>query len=236
MKVAVCFFGLHPDETWKGQKIKKDKCFELWQKNVFNINDCDIFMHSFSKKQNELLKYNPKEYLFEKEENSDIDFEEINKIEEQNKQKKKYNGWNLSKTKINYYISYGMKRTIELMSNYELKNNIKYDLVLLSRIDICWLIPINFNELNTNKIYSAIWGKDNIHSETGLLGYWLISNSNNMKKIGTFYDNQKIYNKSGKSYHKILKRHILSISDEIEYKYNDLDNDIKHMGLQRYCN
>ena len=70
MKIAICFYGLHPDETWisttgQGKEKKKDRCLEFWKKNVFDINDCDIFMHSFSTLHDKLLEYEPKKYLFE---------------------------------------------------------------------------------------------------------------------------------------------------------------------------
>ncbi len=71
MKIAICFYGLHPDETWKSSdgnvnvSPKEDKCFDYWNKNVLSLNDCDIFMHSFSTKHEELLKYKPKKHLFE---------------------------------------------------------------------------------------------------------------------------------------------------------------------------
>lgn len=38
MKIAICFYGLHPDETWKSSdgavniSIKEDKCFDYWNK------------------------------------------------------------------------------------------------------------------------------------------------------------------------------------------------------------
>jgi len=234
MKVAICFFGLHPEETWKNITKKKDKCLNLWKKNVFDINDCDIFIHSFSKKKDELLKYKPKDYLFEEEKNSNINFEEIKNLEKIREQKPNHNGWNLSRIKLNYYISYGMKKSVELMTNYEETNNFKYDIVLLSRIDVCWLIPLKLNELNTNKIYSAIWGKNNMHSENGLLGYWLISNSDNMKKIETFYNKQKEFNMGQLSFHRIFKKYVLTITNDIKFKYNNIENNVTHMDLQRY--
>ena len=38
MKISICFYGLHPDETWKSSdgavnvSIKEDKCFDYWNK------------------------------------------------------------------------------------------------------------------------------------------------------------------------------------------------------------
>tara|TARA_B100001175_G_C19480362_1_gene626759 strand:+ start:46 stop:774 length:729 start_codon:yes stop_codon:yes gene_type:complete len=239
MKVAICFYGLDPSETWKNIKIKEDKCLNLWKKNVFDINNCDIFIHSFSKKRKELLKYNPKDYLFEEEKNSEINFKEIQNFEKELNEKKNYNGWNLSNIKTQYYICYGIKKTIELMNKYETTNNFKYDLVLLSRIDVCWISPLNFNELNTNKIYSPIWGKNNIQGKltNGLLGYWIMGNNNIIKKFSTFYDNLPYYFKKYKkclSYHRLIKIHLSSVINNIDYKFKSIGCGEADMDLQRY--
>ena len=47
MKIAVCFYGLHPNKCFKGfEKNKTDICHLFWKKNVFNDN-VDIFLSLF---------------------------------------------------------------------------------------------------------------------------------------------------------------------------------------------
>ena len=48
MKIALCFYGLHPLECLKEVRGIQDKTFDYWNKNIINNNDVDVFMHSFS--------------------------------------------------------------------------------------------------------------------------------------------------------------------------------------------
>jgi len=238
MKIAICFYGLHPDETWKSAdnnvnvKIKKDKCFDHWKKNILNLNDCDIFMHSFSTKHKQLLKYEPKKHLFE-----DVDYFDDKIVDKKKKEYyyKKHN--NKIQIPVLLYISYGIKKSVELMLEYSKENNIEYDLILISRIDICWLTPLYFNQLNTNKFYSAIWGKNNCQSKitNGFQSLWFCSNKKNITEFSKIYDNIYNYFENDYSWHTITKTHANTfINDsEIEYKFNDTHNTPIHMGQQR---
>lgn len=237
MKVAICFYGLHPDETWNpgtgGNRItKKDKCLNKWNENVFSLNDCDIFMHSFSTKHEQLLEYKPKRYLFE-----DVNYFDNNIVDKKKKEYyyKKHN--NRLHIPILLYVSYGIKKSVELMLEYSKENNIEYDLILISRIDVCWLNPLHFNQLNTNKFYSAIWGKNNLYSKNGdgFLAYWFCSNKNYIIEFSKIYDNIYDYYENDYSWHKITKKHVNTFitDNEIEYKFNDIDNDPVDMDQQR---
>ena len=239
MKIAICFYGLHPDETWTSSDgnvnvpSKIDKCYEYWNKNVLNLNDCDIFMHSFSTKHEELLKYKPKKHLFE-----DVSHFDNNIVD---KEKKEYY-YKKHKYKIQIpvilYVSYGIKKSVELMLEYSNENHIEYDLILISRIDVCWLNPLNFNELNTDKFFSAVWGRNNYHSKrcNGFLSYWYISNKKKIIEFSKIYDNIYDYLENEDSWHIISKIHANTFinDDNIEYKFNDLDNIHIDMDLQRY--
>jgi len=233
MKIAICFYGLHPDECWKNINKKSDTCYNSWHKNVLSLNDCDIFVHSFSKKHEELLKYKPKKYLFEDTEYFDNNIVDKEKCEYYYKKHNEINN-----IPIILYISYGIKKTLELMNEYSNENNIEYDLILLSRIDVCWLKPLIFNELNKEKLYSAIWGKNNYYSIKfdEFLAYWFISNKETISKLSQIYDNIYKYFEDTCSWHKITKLHVDSFlkEDSIEYKFNDIDNNPIDMDLQRY--
>jgi len=232
MKIAICFYGLHPDETWKTKTKKKDKCFDLWSKNVFDINNCDIFIHSFSKKKDELSKYKPKDYLFE---NKEI-FKKNNNIQNSDTNIKYYGEGRMGILKI---MGYGIKKTVELMGNYEEKHNFKYDLVLVSRIDVFWLKPIFLNKLNTSYFYSAVWGINNFHGKrtNGFLAYWFISNTENIKKLSLLYDNIDNYIHKSQCWHIITKAYIDTFltKNDIIYRFNDISHDENcvDMDLQR---
>ena len=233
MKIAICFHGLHPDELWKDKNKKQDTCYNSWCKNVLNLNDCDIFMHSFSKKHEELLKYKPKKYIFD-----DTEYFDTNIVD---KEKKEYYYKKYNKKKnipINLYLSYGVKKSIELMHDYSIENNIDYDFILLSRVDVCWLNPLIFNELNKEKLYSAIWGKNNYYSVNydEFLTYWFIVNKEMSLNFSKIYEYIYKYFEDTCSWHKITKLHVNSFlkEDSIEYKFNDIDNNPIDMDLQRY--
>ena len=234
MRVAICFYGLHPDECWKDKRPKTDKCFDYWTKNVLDNNNCDVFMHSFSKKHEELLKYKPKKYLFE-----DTDYFDNNIVDKEKKQYY-YNKYKEKRDVIPLllYQAYGIKKTIELMNAYSNENNIEYDFILSSRIDVWWLNPLNFNELNKKKLYSAVWGKNNFFSikDDGFLTYWFISNKETILKLSEIYDNIYKYIEDTCSWHKITKLHVNSFlkEDSIEYKFNDICHENIDMDLQRY--
>jgi hypothetical protein len=238
MKIAICFYGLHPDETWKSTNgivnvnQKKDKCYDHWNNNVFKLNNCDIFMHSFSTKHEELLKYKPKKHLFEDVSHFDNNIVDI-------KKKEYYYKMHNYKCQIPVilYVSYGIKKSVDLMLDYSNENNVEYDLILISRIDVCWLNPLFFNELNTDKFYSAVWGKNNYHGKrtNGFQALWFCSNKKNIIEFSKIYDNIYDYFKNDYSWHTITKTHTNTFinDDEVEYKFNDIDNIPIHMGQQR---
>ena len=223
----------------KEVKNVPDKTFHYWNKNIINNNDVDIFMHSFSfDKKNDLLRYKPKKYIIEKQKK----FNEIKNIDDLNTvnvdgEKKSIFYKNMDWYQIMYCITYGIKKTVELMTEYEQEHNFIYDLVILSRMDIIWLRPIIFKNLNNNLFYSGVWGKDNYYSKkhNGLIGLWFISNSNFIKQYSTLYENLKKYLLDGieRSYHTISKFHVTTFTKNIEYKFNNFDNNIIHFGLQR---
>lgn len=247
MRVAICLYGLHPDECWKNIKKCDDKCLHYWNQNVFSINNCDIFLHSFSKKTNDLLKYNPIDYIFETEndfkikENKDQDIEFFeNKFNNTKNKNNSITFYNLSQINIIYKVLYGIKSTVKLMTNYENTNNFKYDYVIVSRIDCCWIRPLDFSILEKNKLYSSIWGKNNYYTKNncGILGYWIISNSALMGQYASLYDNLSFYLKNIKSdyvsLHELFKLHIDTFCNNIEYKFNDIDGNPVDHDLQRY--
>ena len=229
MKVAICFYGLHPDECWKDKQPKSDKTFELFTKNILNYNDCDIFIHSFSKKNKELLKYKPKNYLFEDQElflntnDKEVNIYKNIKSASTSFERLGLKSYGLSTGLTIYLISYGIKKSIELMEKYSTENNINYDLVLLSRMDVAWMKPVNFDEFETSKFYTPLWYNNAVpfHLKNQFLAYWFISNQKNIKKYSELYNQIINYLTSCSSYHKISYDFALNFikKQDIEYKF-----------------
>lgn len=223
MKYAICLYGLHPKYCDKGYKISKDRSYVYWKKNVFDINNVDIFLHSWSINDYDQLlnEYNPTKYIIEKQ----INFKNKDKIKSQSEENTLIKYYGIGWEQIQYSSTYSMKKSIDLMKKYEEDNKIKYNMVMLARMDLIWLIKFKFNELDNQKFYVPIWGKNNIHSinnnYSSVLGNIFISNSNNIIKFSSLYDNLNNYINKQISMHTIFKTHIDTITNNIEYKFRD---------------
>lgn len=227
MKIAVCFYGLHPNKCFKGFEKKPDICDLFWKKNVFNDN-VDIFLHSFDTDNKELLlkEYNPTAFLFENQQEFPSNVKIPNHYKHHNDVMLK--SYNMDLGQIIYCMTYGCKKSVELMEEYEKQHNFTYDLVLLTRIDLLWLKKLDFSLLDKNKFYVPKWGKNNWITKhknyNEVLGTWYLSNSNNIKKFSKFYDLLPFYYKNGWVYeHKLFKLHVDSITKNIEYKFRTAD-------------
>jgi len=233
MKIAVCLFGLHPDECWKNYPKRVNVAHKYWDKHIFKCNPVDIFLHSFSinKKQNIINEFHPTKFIIEhqKKFTSNVvhpspTFRQIQET-----------SYNMNWGNIMYSMTYSIKQSVKLKENYEKENNFTYDLVLLSRMDVIWLQPTILTNINPNYFYAPIWGKNNIHSikNDAINDYWIISNSKNINKYSLLYDtiDEFLYLKGA---HKIAKKKIDTFTNEIKYIFNDIDNDIIHHDLQRY--
>jgi hypothetical protein len=188
MKVAICFCGnVGAFYSNKKQYVMAGDIdyrigFEHWKKYVFDLNDVDVFIHSWSTKYEKGLVdiYKPKKYL----------------IEEQ----KSFNAVGISKlgsTRKEFMISrwYSAKESIRLKAEYEKEKNIEYDLVVLARTDWAWLVDIDFSTYkDTNLFYSP--DNSNFMPDNPRLDDWIFfSNSKNMNKFSELYE--KMYIETG---------------------------------------
>jgi hypothetical protein len=83
---------------------------------------------------------------------------------------------------------YSSMRSIELKREYEKKNNISYDFVVLNRYDNAFFKGINFQTLDKNCIYASRRDgrKDVDHA---LFDYWFVGGNDVMNKFGNLYKN-----------------------------------------------
>ncbi len=231
MKIALCFYGVHPDETNKKDNINRNLVPHYLKKNVFDINpDINCFIHSWSqnKKQQILEQYNPTEYIIEKQKVFDIpnEFKNIGSYNGENI--KHINTYNLSTIEIFYSLTYSIKQALHIMREYETKNNFKHDIVILSMMDVIWLVPLNLNNIDLTAIYNPIWGKNNEHSKqdnyNAVKGDWFISNSDYIYQFSELYNNLPKFLKETTSMHIIFKLIQNTITNNIKYIYNDVQN------------
>lgn len=181
MKIAYCLHGCIGGLSGKsGEKLDgSEKVHSIVSENnkkFFVDHEFDFFIHSWDThlKDKYINTYNPKKYKIE------------NQIEFSHK--------SLPKTKRSSdHLSrwYSAKEVLNLKSIYEEKNKIKYDLVILTRLDIFWLKKINFNEIDTSvynfdqsKVGYSFCSKTSVE----LADRMIMSNSENMDLFKTMYD------------------------------------------------
>jgi len=155
MKIAICFFGILGGIEGKNGKGASKPIIEISKKyynqNIFT-EDTDVFMHTWSKdyKTEILNAFSPKSYIIEKQKKFKIP-NYVFGIRTQSRKQQKIR-------KQNHYSRwYSTMKAMDVVREYELKNNIKYDLVLMTRFDIAWEEKINFENIDTNKFYSSNW-------------------------------------------------------------------------------
>ena len=153
-------------------------CYNSIKKLFLDKYDTDIFIHSWSKNYEHVLNklYEPKSSLFEDQIVFDVHLEDygINKDE-------KIETWNVSdiaKQSYNLLLEsreneeklikelellsfrsqsrwYSTKKSVDLMKEFSDISNIKYDFVLLTRIDCLFKKEIDFSNLNNNMFYTS---------------------------------------------------------------------------------
>lgn len=152
MKIALCLYGMAPMDCLKHAShfIKQDITRNHWLKYIIEPNNMDVFIHCWSPKyQDEYLNdYKPKDYLFEQEKKWPCrkGFERI--ID-----------YNNSLDEIMQSVHYSLKQSVDMKTKYEIKNNFKYDFVMIARMDIVWFKEQKIENYNLDKsyIYTSPW-------------------------------------------------------------------------------
>ncbi len=183
MKIALCLHGLTGGSKGKdGQGIPLDlkTPFDSFQNHLLSKNNIDIFIHSWSTDQEKDLNqlYNPKLSSFESQINFDSEHRK-----------------HIIKSRW-----YSAKESIKLKSTYETQYNIKYDIVMLCRLDLIWFNDVIFSNYTPHNFYASHWNlngpdkvgpydKSNHHINSGFLDFWFFSNSEYMNQFSLLYDN-----------------------------------------------
>ena len=245
MRVAICFYGILGSKNGKdgkGETILPEESYKYYKKHIFDKNDVDVFIHSWSHEyKKEILDvYNPKS----------------SKIEPQKKFPYSDNLSNPIRTfkDIKYYLSekikefldpslrkkntlykyracsrwYSSKQVLDLKKEYELKNNFIYDMVMVTRFDVAFFKDVLFKNYDSSKFWASHWNDlpreennyclkfNNNYINTGFLDFWFFSNSKNMDKFGELYDHIKEY---AISPHFSSKSHVLSFLSINDIQY-----------------
>jgi hypothetical protein len=234
-KIALCLHGIAAGKNFKhgGLEVSFKEEAKSYKKHIVDINDCDVFMHSWSVDARIELDaiYSPKASLFE---NSEVlylptIFERIKDF------KKKVRGKKRELYRLNNIYSRWLtfKRAVDLVRDYEKIHGISYDFIMVSRFDTTLKVDVDFSKLDSTKFYAGDWigyrdsAGDEIPEENlanhpdkyfkysrgfpanndGLQDFWFISNSNNMMEFSKIYDElDYLIQKTGVSNHRISAR------------------------------
>lgn len=185
MKVALCLNGmaLHPGkkivggQMWDGKTGKRTpvewkKGLEHYRKHLFAHNDIDVFIHtpSICVKKELITAYQPKGAIFE----PDPEFNVQGAIGD-----KDYPDGVTSKTQITAARWYSIQKCMELKRQYEEKHQFKYDMVMIGRFDVAWMVDVDFSQFDPNYFYSSNWCVMRLPNGHGIRHEdWFINNWN----------------------------------------------------------
>lgn len=158
MKVALCYHGIAKGYNFKngGLSVGYSYEFDLIKKNLINQNpnsSFDIFLHSWSldAKDEVIKKIKPKDYLFEQ---SRV-FKKPTLFILLKENLKRIFGKGFETKRINNIYSrwYSFKKVCDLVK----KSEETYDLVIVTRFDMCLLKPLDLSNVDPNYFYSGDW-------------------------------------------------------------------------------
>lgn len=152
MKVALCLNGMAQHtgkkivggQMWDGKTGKRTpvewkRGLEHYQRHMFAYNDVDIFIHtpSVNVEQELVAAYSPKTAIFEPD--------------------PKFNIATTSKAQITVARWYSIQKCMQLKQQYEEKHNFKYNIVMIGRFDVAWMVDVHFDQFDPNYFYASNW-------------------------------------------------------------------------------
>ena len=203
MKIAICLYGLSTGKNDKGNTVSFERSYEMLKKNILDLNDTDIFIHTWTedKKTINYIKelYKPTSSIFE---------EQIMFADTSTKHHSTKSRW------------YSHMRSVEFKKQHEKKENFIYDFVIVSRFDNVFITPFNFTEYEPRFFYSSNWIAP--HNIKGFLDYWFLSDSETMDSFSNLYhkiDSYLYKDNITLSNHVLSKHHAIQIGLEENLKY-----------------
>ena len=206
MKIAICLMGIvggakdNAGKAGQGQASLDPRIsHESFKKQIIKANpgaEIDVFIHTWSVDHEDTLTklYNPKVILAEEQDPFD---------------KGELYGFGImprDQTDMEYTETYRFRhysnwcskyRSIKLKHDYEKENNMKYDAVLLGRLDMWYGKPIKFKKFDLRKVHVFNWHKDLGHcdhpQENRSVDVTFFGNSDIMNGFVTHFKNIKEY-------------------------------------------
>ncbi len=213
MKVAVTLNGVVGGLSGKNYKQNDEDhmktiveyVYKSLDERLLQNNDIDIFLFSWHSDEGDYLDsiYKPKKS------------KHINQIVWNNLP----NWLQDHPQRVQAHISrwYGFKEVMKLRQEYELENNIQYDLVLNGRFDHFWEEDVIFSDLDVEKIHTSTptcvnWGWPHGRAGSELRGDLFVMKPEYMDKLTLLYDNIYEYTSPGQCPQwKTISHHFLTV-------------------------
>jgi len=190
-------------------------CYNNIKKLFLDKYDTDIFIHSWSKNYENVLNklYEPKSSLFEDQLVFDVHLEDYGIYKDE-----KIETWDVSdiaKQSYNLLLEsrenqeklikelellsfrsqsrwYSTKKSVDLMKEFSDISNIKYDYVLLTRLDCLFKKEIDFSSLNNNMFYTS-FRKGRKDEGIALYDFFFMSNQKFIEDFSELYNDVHHY-------------------------------------------
>jgi len=230
MRIAICLSGYvgWQDSSYlpgngiqnMSNKIENDPVisFNSLKKHIVDVNEniqFDFFIHSWSVNKSKELKdlYKPLDILVE--EQDPFDKGELDDYGLGFKSSMKYDNTfrSYSRWNSNY-------RVLNLWKNYELKHNIKYDCVFITRPDMLYYSDLVFKNYVLDTLWIGDWESTKNSRYMDLL---IFSNSDNISGFINEYKNINIYSKNvvkpgvPVDSHSLFKDYVHSFANKIDF-------------------
>jgi hypothetical protein len=165
MRVAICTMGIvggYGGTNGVGNQIHPRLSYESLKRKILDVNpdiEFDIFIHTWSHEQEELLKeiYNPTVILAEPQDNFEGRLSGFGRNSDHLSSQKKED---MEDYRFRNFSNWNSKyKTLKLKHEYEVEHSFKYDWVFQTRLDIWHSTPIIFNRFNSSKLYIYNWSQ-----------------------------------------------------------------------------
>jgi len=231
MRVALCLTGMaqHPGkkvvggQMWNGANGKRtpvewQRGLEHYRKHLFAHNDIDVFIHtpSVDVKDELTQAYQPKAAIFEPDPKFNIHGAKVDA---------NYPDGVTSKTQITVARWWSIQKCMQLKRQYEEKHGFKYDMVMIGRFDVAWMVDVHFDQFDPNHFYASNWcvmkkpDGQGIRHEDWFLHGWDKRDNKDLKHIHTGHPHTPHY--------PALADYWFFGGSEIMDKFGDLYNNVE---------
>ena len=236
MKVALCFYGLIGSRMGKdglGENLDPTIAYRYYKEHVIDTNEeVDVFIHSWSFEEKDRLTdlYRPKGWLIEKQASFPQSSNHPNKVSTSLAKLKLFiwritnkERFDLELSRIDTYAFraysrwYSSQKSLQLKRDYEIANGLRYDAVMITRLDVGFFRDVRFTDFDLSFFYASHRNdaatKDHDYQANHknhkqgkeFLDLWFFSNSDNMDKFSLLFDNIEKYNISP---HRSSQQHV----------------------------